>query len=89
MDSRHQGNYGVARATWCSDYNEPSTFLNMMIGNASTNTTFYRSAAFDELMKRSLTVADDVQRAQIYQQAEQRLDEDSALVPVYYRVSSD
>ncbi|CCO82594.1 Oligopeptide ABC transport system, periplasmic protein precursor oppA [Erwinia amylovora ACW56400] len=88
LDSRHQGNYDVARATWCSDYNEPSTFLNMMIGNASTNTTFYRSAAFDELMKRSLTVADDVQRAQIYQQAEQRLDEDSALVPVYYRVSA-
>ncbi|UWS34979.1 ABC transporter substrate-binding protein [Erwinia pyrifoliae] len=88
LDTRHQGNYDVARATWCSDYNEPSTFLNMMIGNASTNTTFYRSAAFDELMKSSLTVADNAQRAQIYRQAEQLLDKDSALVPVYYRVSA-
>ncbi|CAO96629.1 ABC transporter substrate-binding protein [Erwinia tasmaniensis] len=88
LDTRHQGNYDVARATWCSDYNEPSTFLNMMIGNASTNTAFYRSAAFDDLMKRSLTVADDAQRAQLYQQAEEQLDKDSALVPVYYRVSA-
>lgn len=88
LDTRHQGNYDVARATWCSDYNEPSTFLNMMIGNASTNTAFYRSALFDRLMKQSLTVADDAQRAQIYQQAEGLLDTDSALVPVYYRVSA-
>ncbi|PNS13236.1 oligopeptide ABC transporter substrate-binding protein OppA [Mixta theicola] len=86
LNTRHEGNYDVARATWCSDYNEPSTFLNMLLSDSSTNTGFYRSPAFDALMAKSL-VADDAQRAGLYQQAEAQLDNDSALVPVYYRVS--
>ena len=87
LNTRHEGNYDVARATWCADYNEPSSFLNMMLSDASTNTGFYRSPAFDALIARSLNTADDKQRAAIYQQAEAQLDKDSALVPVYYRVS--
>ncbi|MGD8105898.1 ABC transporter substrate-binding protein [Pantoea sp. FN0302] len=86
LNTRHEGNYDVARATWCSDYNEPSSFLNMLLSDSSTNTGFYRSPAFDALMAKSL-VADDAQRAVLYQQAEAQLDKDSALVPVYYRVS--
>lgn len=86
LNTRHEGNYDVARATWCADYNEPSSFLNMLLSDSSTNTGFYRSPAFDALMAKSL-VADDAQRAGLYQQAEAQLDKDSALVPVYYRVS--
>jgi len=87
LNTRHEGNYDVARATWCSDYNEPSTFLTMLLSDSSTNTGFYRSPTFDALMAKSLTAADDTQRADLYQQAENQLDKDSALVPVYYRVS--
>ncbi|WP_336795886.1 ABC transporter substrate-binding protein [Erwinia aphidicola] len=88
LDTRHQGNYDVARATWCSDYNEPSTFLTMLLSDSSTNTAFYRSPAFDQLMAQSLNMSDDAERATVYQQAEQQLDKDSAIVPVYYRVSA-
>ncbi|MGB9097937.1 ABC transporter substrate-binding protein [Erwinia sp.] len=87
LDTRHQGNFDVARATWCSDYNEPSTFLNAMLSNSSSNTAFYKSDKFDALMAKSLTVSDS-ERAAIYQQAEHQLDQDSAIVPVYYRVSA-
>ncbi|KGT95750.1 peptide ABC transporter substrate-binding protein [Erwinia typographi] len=87
LDTRHQGNFDVARATWCSDYNEPSTFLNAMLSHSSSNTAFYKSEKFDALMAKSLTVADS-ERAAVYQQAEQQLDSDSAIVPVYYRVSA-
>jgi oligopeptide transport system substrate-binding protein len=77
----------VARATWCSDYNEPSTFLNAMLSNSSSNTAFYKSDKFDALIAKSLTVSDS-ERPAVYQQAEQQLDRDSAIVPVYYRVSA-
>lgn len=87
LDTRHQGNYEVARATWCSDYNEPSTFLNAMLSNSSSNTAFYKSEKFDALMAKSLSVSDK-ERAAVYQQAERQLDQDSAIVPVYYRVSA-
>lgn len=87
LTTRHNADYDVVRATWCSDYNEPSTFLNMLLSNSSTNTAFYKSPAFDKLMAQSLTAADDKARAAIYQQAESQLDSDSAIIPVYWRVS--
>ncbi|MDF2043078.1 MULTISPECIES: ABC transporter substrate-binding protein [unclassified Pantoea] len=87
LETRHQAQYDVVRATWCADYNEPSTFLNMLISNASINTAFYSSATFDRLMKETLTAGSEAQRADLYQQAETQLDKDSPIVPVYYRVS--
>lgn len=87
LDTRHQGNFDVARATWCADYNEPSTFLNTMLSHSSNNTAFYKSEKFDALMAQTLNVS-DAERGVRYQQAEQQLDSDSALIPVYYRVSA-
>lgn len=88
LETRRQGNYDIARATWCADYNEPSSFLSMAISTSSNNTMFYKSAAFDRLMAQSLTAPDDAARHALYQQAENQLDSDSAVVPVYYRVSA-
>ncbi|MDC9580457.1 ABC transporter substrate-binding protein [Xenorhabdus sp. PR6a] len=85
--NRHQGNYDVARATWCGDYNEPSSFLNILQSNSSNNTGFYQSAAFDHALKQTLIAKDDATRKEFYQQAEAQLDKDSGLIPVYYRVS--
>ncbi|RWR03750.1 peptide ABC transporter substrate-binding protein [[Pantoea] beijingensis] len=87
LATRHDGQYDVARATWCSDYNEPSTFLNMLLSNSSTNTALYKSTVFDSLIAQSLNARDSQVRTDLYQQAEQQLDHDSAIVPVYYRVS--
>ncbi|XXN65165.1 ABC transporter substrate-binding protein [Enterobacter ludwigii] len=87
LETRHQAQYDVVRATWCADYNEPSTFLNMLLSGSSINTAFYQSSAFDQLMKQTLTSADEAKRAALYQQAEAQLDKDSPIVPVYYRVS--
>ncbi|CAI0781800.1 Periplasmic oligopeptide-binding protein precursor [Serratia quinivorans] len=88
LESRHQGQYDIARATWCGDYNEPSAFLNLVISNSSINTIFYKSPAFDALMASTLKAPDEAARAALYQQAEAQLDKDSALIPVYYRVSA-
>jgi oligopeptide transport system substrate-binding protein len=88
LQSRHEGQFDVARATWCGDYNEPSAFLNMLLSNSSNNTFFYKSPAFDALIASTLKASDATARSAIYQQAETLLDKDSALIPVYYRVSA-
>ena len=87
LETRHQAQYDVVRATWCADYNEPSTFLNMLLSGSSINTAFYNSPEFDQLMKQTLMHSDEASRASLYQQAEAQLDKDSPIVPVYYRVS--
>ncbi|MEH2921238.1 oligopeptide ABC transporter substrate-binding protein OppA [Samsonia erythrinae] len=84
LSSRHQGSYDIARASWCADYNEPSTFLNSMLSNSSSNTSHYKSKTFDALVAKSLQVKTDQERAEIYQQAEALLDKDAVIAPVYY-----
>ncbi|OIV46928.1 oligopeptide ABC transporter substrate-binding protein OppA [Sodalis sp. TME1] len=88
LDTRHQGNFDVARAGWCADYNEPTSFLNIMQSNSSNNSAHYKSPAFDKLLVQALQAGSEDARAGFYQQAEQQLDKDSAIVPVYYYVNA-
>lgn len=88
LDTRHQGNFDVSRAAWCADYNEPSSFLNTMISDSSSNTAHYKSAAFDKVMADSAKASDEKSRSDLYAKAEQILDKDSAIVPVYYYVNA-
>ncbi|PHM38750.1 ABC transporter substrate-binding protein [Xenorhabdus innexi] len=88
LQNRHEGNYDVVRATWCGDYNEPSSFLNYYLSGGSNNTAFYQNEAFDNYLNQALTAKDEKTRKEFYQKAERQLDADSALIPVYYRVST-
>ena len=84
LDTRHQGTFDVARAAWCADYNEPTSFLNTMLSDSSNNTSHYKSETFDKLLAQALAAKDEAARAQIYGEAEKVLDKDSAIVPIYY-----
>ncbi len=84
LDTRHQGTFDVARAAWCADYNEPTSFLNTMLSDSSNNTSHYKNPEFDKVMAQALAAGDEGKRAEIYAQAEKILDADSAIVPVYY-----
>ncbi len=88
LDTRHQGTFDVARAGWCADYNEPTSFLNTMLSDSSNNTAHYKSRAFDKIITDTLKVTDDAQRADLYAKSEEQLDKDSAIVPVYYYVNA-
>ncbi len=88
LDTRHQGTFDVARAGWCADYNEPTSFLNTMLSDSSNNTAHYKSPAFDKLMGETLKATNEAQRTELYAKAEQQLDKDSAIVPVYYYVNA-
>lgn len=87
LDTRHQATFDVARAGWCADYNEPTSFLNIMVSNSSSNTSHYKSPAFDKIIADTLNVSNEEQRSELYNQAEQQLDKDSVIVPVFYYVS--
>lgn len=88
LDTRRNGNYQVARAGWCGDYNEPSTFLNIVKTGNSNNQGKYSSAKFDSLMTQTLKAGvTPEQRAALYQQAEAQLDIDMPNINVYHYVS--
>ena len=88
MDSRRSGNYQFARAGWCADYNEPSSFLNILKSTNTNNYGKYKSAEFDALMAKTLVPGTtDDQRADLYQQAEAQADKDMPVIPIYYYVN--
>lgn len=86
LDSRHQGNFQMARAGWCADYNEASTFLNYYLSNSANNTAFYKSKAYDDLIASAFKAQTDADRAEVYAKAEAQLEKDTAMVPVYHYV---
>lgn len=88
LDTRHQGNFDVSRAAWCADYNEPTSFLNTMLSDSSNNTSHYKSPAFDKVMADAAQASDEKGRSDLYAKAEQILDKDSVIAPVYYYVNA-
>lgn len=55
-----------------------------MLSDSSSNTSHYKSGDFDALIAKSLQVKTEEERAAVYQQAEELLDKDAVIVPVYY-----
>lgn len=88
LTTRREGKYNTAFAGWCSDYNEPSTFLNVMRSGNSNNTGKYANPEFDKLLDQTLqpglSAAD---RSKLYHEAELIMDKDAAIAPVYTAVS--
>lgn len=87
LDTARNRNYQMARYTWCGDYNEPSTFLNILKTGNSNNWGDYSSPKFDSLMQQTLKEGVTAeQRAKLYQQAEAQLDADMPQLNVYHIV---
>ncbi|WP_432480575.1 peptide ABC transporter substrate-binding protein [Moraxella sp. ZY200743] len=86
LDTRRQGKFDSALAGWCADYNEPSSFYNMLRTNNGNNTGKYQSAAFDQVLDKTLMVANDEERKQLYYEAESILQKDNPGIFLYVSV---
>lgn len=87
LDTSRNGNFQMARYTWCGDYNEPSTFLNIVKTGNSNNWGKYSSPQFDSLMAQTLKEGVTAEeRAQLYHQAEAQLDADMPQLNVFHIV---
>ncbi|MEM8656968.1 MAG: peptide ABC transporter substrate-binding protein, partial [Pseudomonadota bacterium] len=81
IDIRGDQQFDVARSAWCGDYNEASTFLDLVTTTHGANDGKYSNPRVDELMAASKT-ADDPQP--MYTEVEQILAEEMAIAPIYH-----
>lgn len=87
LDTRRNGNYDIARSSWCGDYNEPSSFLNTLKTDNSNNHGKYSNMAFDNLLNQTLLAGVNAKkRAGLYQQAEAQLDTDMPNLNMFHYV---
>ena len=83
IDSRNSGNFDVIRASWVGDYNEPSTFLNLLMSGNSSNIARFSNADYDAVIAKASRETSDQVRNSDYNRAEQILAEQAPIAPIY------
>lgn len=81
LETRGNQDYEIARAGWCADYNEASTFLDLMQSESGYNDAKYVNARVDELLAEAKT-SDNPQAA--YTEVEQIITGDVPIIPIYH-----
>jgi ABC-type oligopeptide transport system substrate-binding subunit len=72
---------------WGADYPDPEAVLGMLFhSNGSDNYTGYINLEFDAILNTARSVADIDDRAALYQQAQDLLINDAAVIPLYFDV---
>lgn len=85
LDTRKEGAFEIARAAWCADYNEASSFLDIMTVNSEANDSRYANPEFDAMMDGAVKEADPLAT---YQAAEVMLARDVPILPIYFYASN-
>ncbi len=81
LDTRGEQNYEVARGAWCADYNEPSTFLDIMTTESGYNDSKYSNERVDAAMAEARLAADPLP---LYQEVETIISTDLPIIPIYF-----
>jgi len=77
----------VFRGSWLGDYNDATTFLNLLTGDNPSNVSGYKSKTYDSLMQRAAAQVDMGRRRLFLEEAERVLLADHPVVPLYFYVS--
>nr|WP_113869081.1 ABC transporter substrate-binding protein [Brenneria salicis]NMN91868.1 oligopeptide transport system substrate-binding protein [Brenneria salicis ATCC 15712 = DSM 30166]RBP58329.1 oligopeptide transport system substrate-binding protein [Brenneria salicis ATCC 15712 = DSM 30166]RLM29333.1 oligopeptide ABC transporter substrate-binding protein OppA [Brenneria salicis ATCC 15712 = DSM 30166] len=88
LDTVRSGDYAMVRYSWIGDYNEPSTFLDILQTHNSNNNSKFSNADYDALLQQALTENSRQAKQAIYQQALTILNQQTPLLPLYYYVQS-
>ena len=81
LQTRGNQNFEMARGAWCGDYNEASTFLDLVTTNSGYNDAKYSNAEVDQLMAEAKTAADPQPN---YTRVEQIIAEEVPIIPIYH-----
>lgn len=81
LDIRGEQNFDLARSGWCGDYNEASTFLDLLTTTHGSNDGKYSNAEVDRLMTESRQMENP---NEAYTQVEQIAADEMAIIPVYH-----
>jgi oligopeptide transport system substrate-binding protein len=84
FQNQQDGNYSIAFSAWIADYADPSTFLNMMVTGGGNNWAGWSNPAYDQLIDRAASTADQRERYALFQKAETILLDQAPLIPVFF-----
>jgi oligopeptide transport system substrate-binding protein len=74
-------NFDIAPAAWVADFNDATSFLDLLTTGAGNNYGVYSNPKYDELIHTAKDTVDAKARGEMLNQAEQIALDDYALVP--------
>ena len=86
LEARGSGDFDVARGGWCADYNEASTFLDLMQSGSGYNDSKYNNPQVDALLAEAKT-ANNPQAN--YDRVEEFIAQDTPIIPIYHYAAVD
>jgi ABC-type oligopeptide transport system substrate-binding subunit len=87
LATMRQMDYEMIRRYWTADYNDPFTFLELMLSGSSNNYTGWANAAYDQMVVQANASVDPVERLKLLAQAEGLALEDAPFIPLYEGVT--
>ena len=83
QDSRHNGNFEIARAGWLGDYADPMTMLDLWLSYSGNNDAQWKNKDYDKLIEDSKKLAGK-ERFDLLYKAEALMMEEMIVMPIYY-----
>jgi len=77
----------VARLSWGADYNDATSFLDVLRAKSPNNHVGYSSKTFDALLDEAATAPDPHVRRHLLEAAERVMLNDCPIIPLYFYVS--
>jgi len=81
LETRGEQDFELARGAWCGDYNEASTFLDLLTTKSGYNDGKYSNSELDDLMAKAQVSSET---SAIYSEMEMILARDMPVIPVYH-----
>ena len=81
LETRGNHDFQVARGAWCGDYNEASTFLDLVQSQSGYNDAAYNNPEVDALLAEAKTLEDPQAN---YTKVEEILAADMPVIPIYH-----
>lgn len=70
--TRYSGEFDLCRMNWTADFNDPYTYLSMLLSNSTYNCSGISDAVYDDIVAASDSEPDAAARAELLHEAEQR-----------------
>ncbi|MBF8984353.1 peptide ABC transporter substrate-binding protein [Lutibacter sp. B2] len=83
QDTRHSGNFTVARAGWLGDYADPMTMLDLWLSYSGNNDCHWNNPEFDAAIEKAKTITGE-ERFKLLYDAEKMMIDNQIVMPIYY-----
>ena len=83
LSRQNTGDYEIARAGWIGDYQDPKSFLDMMVTGRGNNQTGWSNQDYDNLLMKAANSTSQKERFLYMYEAEKILMDELPIIPIY------